>query len=78
MTITLLISIKKIQICFSIQAPNVFFRNIQAASKNSLPFKSYRRRGERMSHFNTFSKRLRLVNNLLLTYFLSKILIQDY
>ena len=54
------------------------FKNIQATSKNSLPFKSYRRNGERRSYFNTFSLRLWLVNNLPLTYFLPKIWFQDY
>ena len=53
------------------------FENIQAASKSSLLFKSYCRNGERRSHFNTFSKRLLLVNIFPQTYFLPKIWFQD-
>ena len=53
-------------------------KNIQSMSKHSLPFKSYCRNDERRSHFNTFSKWLRLVNNLPLNYFLPKIWFQDY
>ena len=53
-------------------------KNIQATSKNSLPFKSYCRNGVRRSHVITFSKRLRLVNKLPLTFFLPKIWFQDY
>ena len=39
------------------------FKNIKDVSRNSLPFKSYCRNGDWRSLFNTFSKRLRLVNN---------------
>ena len=48
------------------------FKNIQVVSKNSLSFKSYCRNGYRRSLFYTFSKRLRLVINLQLTYFFTQ------
>ena len=45
--------------------------------KNSLPFKSYCRNGERSSHFNTFPKRLTLVNYSPLKYFFPQIWFWD-
>ena len=45
--------------------------------KNSLPFKSYCRNGERSSHFNTFPKWLTLVNYSPLKYFFPQIWFWD-
>ena len=75
-TITILISIEKIQNLGSYSSFECV--HSKTPSKNSLSFKSYCRNGDRRSLFNTFSKRLLLVNNLPLTYFLPKILFQDY
>ena len=49
------------------------FEKFRPTSKNSLPFKSFCRNGDRNSLFNTFPMQLTLVNRLPLTYFLPKI-----
>ena len=68
---------KNTKLVFKFKIRMSTIKNVPAALKNSLRFKSYCRNDNRRSLFDAFPNRLGLVNNYPLTYFLSETSLWD-